>query len=82
MAKVFNKLFLYQSIDQIDGKIYFRDARLHKVFPDFDFVIGNEEFDMIIDPIQGTVCIQKKTGMSKYVSIKEWIENDGLSRTD
>lgn len=84
MAGVYKKLFLYQSIHEVNGEIVFLDARLHKIFPDNEFVIGNSSFCMIIDPIKSTVCIQRDDDnmRSKSVGIEDWMSSDGMSRTD
>ena len=86
-ARIFKKLFLYDRIEEVNGKIYFSDVKLHKAFPfkkDDAFVIGNEKLYVVLDPVEGTVCLQRDGffDKSKNATLKEWLDSDGITRTD
>lgn len=82
--KSFINLFRYENIDEIDGKIYFSNVKLNKVFPDENFTVGEDVISIVIDPIESSVYIRKdlRNVKSKIVSIKEWLTSNGLCRTD
>lgn len=77
----FINLFRYENIDEIDGKFYFSNVTLNKVFPDETFTIGDDAISVVIDPVESSVHIQHSV-KSKIVSIKEWLASNGLCRTD
>lgn len=86
MYRVFQKLFRYTDIYETYGNIHFVNISLHKTFPDEDFVVGNDTIKAVIDPVNGTVLLSSTNPgterKSKTVKIQDWIDSDGLRRTD
>ena len=80
--KVFKSLFCYDYLFETDGKFYFSIINLHKAFPDDVFLIGSEFSQVVIDALKGTVYIQTPTKQSRVIQLSEWLESDGLCRTD
>lgn len=79
----FHNLFVYNGMYESGGKVYFEEIRLHKVFPDEEFVLGDRLVGACVDPIEGTVVLYTDMDdVSKEVKIKEWIDADLLRRTD
>lgn len=82
MPRIFKSLFGYTSVDEVYGQIEFFNITLHKQFPDDTFFIRNDVTKAVLDPVKGTIRLEKVDASSKTVSLKEWIEGDGLCRTD
>lgn len=82
MTRVFKNLFRYTSVDEVFGRIEFFNITLHKVFPDENFFTGGDVTKAVVNPVNGTVYLEKVDASSKVVTLKEWIESDGLCRTD
>lgn len=82
--RVYRSLFRYDSIEEVNGNLYFSNVKLHKTFPDENFTIGSDQIFVIMNPIEGTLCIHKEDSFEKsvFVKIKTWLDSDGLCRTD
>lgn len=79
MRTTFKNLFEYNTVNEY-GNI-FMDIKLHKSFPDDEFVIGDEEACVVISE-KSYAYIQTRNKKSKSVTIDEWIKSNGLCRTD
>ena len=87
MARIFKNLFLYDRLEEVNGKFYFSDVKLHKAFPykrDDVFFVGSEKLNVVLDPVDGTVYLQRDGyfDKSKNSTLTEWLYSDGISRTD
>lgn len=84
MKKVFKNLFIYDELYEYNSCIYFTNVTLHKSFPDAEFIIGHEKTFIVLDILDGTVHLLKEKGggKSKCVMLKDWINGEGLIRTD
>lgn len=61
----------------------FTDITLHKAFPDEKFTVKPGKLNAIIDPMTSNVYLANEDGtMSVKVPLKDWIESDGLCRSD
>lgn len=85
MSGVFKNLFLYQSMIEKGGLIYFTDITLHKRFPqEYNFIGKLPITNIVLDPVDGSVWLEQLDGgfMSPKTTMKEWLDSDGLCRTD
>ena len=85
MAKVFNKLFLYSDVFVDRDLIIFKDVKIYKSFPkENPFYKSDKEIWAVIDPVISTVYLATYDWeiTTEVIGLKEWIQSDGLCRTD
>ena len=81
MAGIFNKLFLYTGCEVSKNNKVYTGVKLHKAFP-IEFTPGNEELSACVNTVYNRVYLFTPTKTSEAVSVQEWIDSDGLCRTD
>lgn len=76
-------LFTYESVDVSDNLVHFEGITLLKRFPDIEFTPGGRYVCACVNPMYGTVFLYNDMDdISKSVHMKEWIDFQGLCRTD
>ena len=83
MAHTFNKLFLYSGCEEVKehNKVIYTGVKLHKAFP-VSFFPGSEELSACVNTVYNRVYLFTPTRTSEAVGVQEWIDSDGLCRTD
>lgn len=84
MANTFHNLFMYKTAEVESNELVFKGVTLYKSFPKAGFTSGTKELYAVVHPVNGTVWLYTPIdgAHSSVVTIKEWIESDGLCRTD
>lgn len=80
---MFNKLFVYTGCEEVPkhNEVIYTGVKLHKIFPG-DFAPGSEELSACVNTVYNRVYLFTPTRTSEAVSVQEWIDSDGLCRTD
>ena len=84
MAHSYLNLFMYETIDVVEGQIiHFEGITILKRFPDDNFILGDRYVCACVNPLDGSIFLYNDIDdLSKIVKIQDWIDYPGLCRTD